>query len=244
MVAGGSALERIATVHSLVRYPVKSMRGEMLTSTDVTLQGLPGDRRYAFVQAQSRSAFPWLTGRELPALLLYQPFHDEAGPRPRLLITTPDGATLPVESDELRHELEERSGRPLFLMRDHRGNYDIAQVSLIGLATTAQIAAESGTPHRPERFRANLYLETADGEPFAEERWVGRVLRVGDAARLAVTEPDERCAMITLDPQGGDARPEVLRSVARLHGNRAGVYGVVLTGGTVRTGDGVYVEEQ
>ena len=36
---------------SLFRYPVKSMMGEELSTTDVTQQGLLGDRMYAVVDS-------------------------------------------------------------------------------------------------------------------------------------------------------------------------------------------------
>ena len=40
------------------------------------MNGIPGDRGYAFVQSENRSTFPYLTGREVPDLLLYMPaFH-------------------------------------------------------------------------------------------------------------------------------------------------------------------------
>jgi hypothetical protein len=54
---------------------------------------------------------------------------------------------------------------------------------------------------------------------------------------IAVIAPDPRCKMITLDPETSDAKPEVLRVVAQLHGGNAGLYGAVLTEGVVRTGD-------
>jgi hypothetical protein len=231
----------VATIRRLARYPVKSMRGEDLSSIEIGLQGVPEDRRYAFVQAGSRSVFPWLTARELPALLQYRPFFGDED-RPRLLVATPEDAELPVDSDDLRRALEERSGRALFLLRDYRGNYDVSNVSIISLGTVAHVAAASGTEPNQNRFRANFYVETESGEPFAEEQWVGRVLRLGERARVAVTEPDVRCVMITLDPAGGPAAPEVLRAVAQGNGNRAGVYGVVLTPGQVREGDRVTVE--
>ena len=236
-------LNAIATVRTIARYPVKSMRGETLDTTDLTLQGVPDDRRYAFVQANSRSPFPWLTGRECPDLLCYLPRweHSDTG-RPRLMVTTPAGATRAVDSDELRRELEERSGRPLFLLRDFRGNYDIAQVSLITAGTVERICAEAEVDAEPGRFRATLYLDAVADGPFTEDAWVGRVLRIGDTARIGVTEPDTRCAMITLDPETGAPFPEVLAAVARLHDNRAGVYGVVLTAGPIRQGDTVRLE--
>lgn len=234
---------RVATVRAIVRYPVKSMPGEELASAELGFQGVPGDRRYAFVQAGARSLFPWLTAREYPELLRYRPaFQGDGRERPRLFVTTPSGVPLSIDSDELLRRIEEGSGRAVFLLRDHRGSYDIAPISLISLGTTARIAEESDTPHDPARFRANLYVEADGGGPFAEDAWVGRILRIGGTARLAVTEPDERCAMITLDPRTGEARPEVLRSVAQIHGNRAGVYGTVLTPGEIGVGDRVYLE--
>ena len=66
-------MQVVGVIHQLGRYPVKSMRGEWLDTASLTLQGISEDRRYAFVQAASRSAFPWLTARELPEMLFYQP---------------------------------------------------------------------------------------------------------------------------------------------------------------------------
>jgi uncharacterized protein YcbX len=235
-------MKQVATIRAIARYPVKSMRGEALPSASLGLQGIPGDREYAFVQAQSRSSFPWLTGRQLSDLLRYCPAYENGSSPPRLLVTTPAGLSLPVDSDDLRALLEEASGRPLFLLRDHRGSFDVAAVSLIGLATVARIAEESGVSPDPSRFRPNFLVESVDGHPYAEEGWVGGVLRLGETVRVAVTEPDERCAMITLDPCTAEARPEVLRVVAQRHGNRAGVYGTVLTTGSVQVRDPVYLE--
>ncbi len=219
------------------------MRGESLPAVELSFQGVPEDRRYAFVQAGSRSSFPWLTGREYPDLIRYVPrLESTDGGRPRLVVRTPAGAEMPVDSDELRAELEERTGRPLFLLRDFRGNYDIAQVSLIATATVETLCAAAGVPTAPERFRANFYLEVLAAAPIDEDSWVGGVLRIGDTARVAVTEPDTRCAMITLDPSTGAATPAVLAATARIHDNRAGVYGVVLTPGLVREGDAVHLE--
>ena len=232
--------EQVATVERITRYPVKSMAGEELETARLTFQGMPFDRQWAFVQAGSRAAFPWLTGRELAELVLFRARFDAEGRT--ALVETPAGETFAVTAEELHRLLEERTGRPLFLMRDHRGNHDIAQVSLIAAGTVARIAAESGTPPEPGRFRANFYLRTPGDEPFAEDAWVGRFLRLGDEARVAITEPDDRCAMVTIDPHTAETNPAVLRAVAQAHGNKAGVYGVVLAPGVVRQGDPVIVE--
>ena len=122
-----------------------------------------------------------------------------------------------------------------------RGSYDAAQVSLISAQTVAQIAEESGTAADAWRFRPNLLVHLHSGEPFDELNWVGRILRVG-TARIAITQVDQRCVMITLDPATGTASPSILRCVAQQHEGRAGVYGSVLTAGEVREGDAVSLE--
>lgn len=44
-------MQSVAVVRQIARYPVKSMKAELLQTTTLTLQGVPEDRRYAFVQA-------------------------------------------------------------------------------------------------------------------------------------------------------------------------------------------------
>lgn len=231
----------VGTITSAWRYPVKSMAGEALETANVTLQGIQADRMYAFVQAGSQSPFPWLTGRELPSMLYYRPSWTE-GERPGVEVLTPSGDRWPVASDELRAELERESGRPVFLLPNYRGSFDVAALTFISGATINRIAEASGTPPEPKRFRMSFYVDTDSGEPFAEDQWVGKVLRVGDNLRVAITERDKRCVMITL-PQGeGGNAPEVLRAAADLNEAMAGVYGSVLTPGQVRPGDTIRIE--
>ena len=233
----------VGTIRQLARFPVKSMRGEALPATMLTLQGVPEDRRYAFVQAASRSGFPWLTARELPELLCYKPAVEQArSGEVAVTVTTPSGEKWPVDSEELRRAIEARSGRALFLLHDGRGSYDAAPISLISRQTVARIAEESGTPENPWRFRPNLLIDLQEGGAFEELKWAGRVLRVGDAARVAITKVDQRCVMITLDPETGESSPSVLRCVAQQHENCAGIYGTVLTPGEVRPGDPIWLE--
>ena len=235
-------MQQVGTIASAWRYPVKSMAGERLEAAAVSLQGVAADRGYAFVQAESKSPFPWLTGRELPALFHYRPAWtvDE---RPSLRVTTPEGAEYDIASDELRQELAAASGRPLFLLRDHRGSFDVAPLSLMTLATVEGIAEASGTEPEIARYRMNFYIDAPDAATFSENAWVGRVLRVGDTVRIGVTGRDSRCAMITLSPHGGEPLTEVLRTVAQLNDNNAGVYGAVLATGDVHAGDPIYLED-
>ncbi len=236
-------MQSVGVIRQVARYPVKSMQGEALASIPLTLQGFEEDRRYAFVQVASRSSFPWLTARELSELLDYRTSVERAGaPEVAVTVITPGGDRWPVESDELRKALEARSGKSLFLLRDYRGSYDVAPVSLISRQTVARIAEETGTKEDPWRFRPNLVVDVADGEAFDELKWVGKTLRLGDKARIAVTEVDERCVMITLDPATGESTPSVLKCVVQQHNKCAGVYATVLTPGEVRAGDPIKLE--
>ena len=195
------------------------------------------------MQSESRSSFPWLTGRELPELLRYQTTVDKAGtPDVAVNVTTASGERWPVDSNELRQVLESRSGKTVFLLRDHRGSYDIAPVSLISRQTVVRIAEETGTREDPWRFRPNLLVDPANGEAFDELKWVGKTVRIGNKARIAVTEVDERCVMITLDPATGKSTPDILKCVVQQHNRCAGVYATVLTPGEVRAGDAISLE--
>jgi len=236
-------MKSVGVIRQLGRYPVKSMRGESLITTMLTLQGIPADRRYAFVQTASRSSFPWLTARELPQLLCYIASVEVSNPQElEVTVTTPGGEKFPVNSPEFRRALEERSGRELFLLQDYRGCYDVAPISLISRQTIARIAEESETSEEPLRFRPNLLVDLEHGEAFDELNWVGQILRVGNTARVAITEADQRCMMITLDPKDAKSSPAVLRCVVQQHKQCAGVYATVVTPGEVRVGDRLALE--
>ncbi len=236
-------MQRVGVIRRLARYPVKSMQGEAHSTLPLSLQGFEEDRRFAFVQSESRSAFPWLTARELPELLRWQTTVGKPGtPDVTVTVTTGDGEQWPVASAELRRAIEKRFGKPVFLLRDYRGSFDVANVSLISQQTTERIAEESGIEPNAWRFRPNLLVDLEGGAPFDELKWVGRVLRVGKRARVAVTEVDERCVMITLDPVTGESAPQVLKCVVQQHNKCAGVYATVLTPGEVHAGDPISLD--
>src|SRR5438067_1545027 len=63
----------VATVESLWRYPVKSMRGEEVDEMFAGYSGVYGDRLFAFKSSASPKGFPYLTGREQRQMLRYRP---------------------------------------------------------------------------------------------------------------------------------------------------------------------------
>ncbi|MBA2712335.1 MAG: MOSC domain-containing protein [Rubrobacteraceae bacterium] len=160
-------------------------------------------------------------------------------------VETPSGATLAVEDPELTSMLNEGVGvgddHVLTLVRSERALADCRPVSLISLQTVEQIGeelgGELGNGLDKRRFRANIYLDLDGAGGFGEGEFVGRSLRVGDKAVVAILEGDPRCKMISLDPDTGEHDPQVLRKVAQAHDNLAGVYCAVLVEGLVKKGD-------
>ncbi len=233
------AMTTVGRIQHIARYPVKSMRGELLDDATVGLQGIFGDRAYTFVQDGLHNLFPFLTGRECPDLMRYQPVWDNASERPSLFVVTPDGERLPVASEELRADVERRAGRNVRLHSDHRGNHDIAYMSVVSMSTLRALAEASSVDPDHRRWRMTLVLDS-DIEPFSEKEWVGRTLCIGDL-RLAVTEQDRRCVMTTLDPETGAATPAVLKKAGELNDAFVGVYASVAVAGKVAVGDDVTV---
>lgn len=233
-------------VSSLHRYPVKSMRGESLPEARLYWHGLDGDRRNAFIRQGTNSDFPWLTGRELPELLLYTPrFVRPDDPRSSpIVVTTPDGRRLPLEAPELKDELQRAYGREIFLFKLGRGTYDSQVLSLISTASVAALGRGAGMELPSGRFRQNVIISTHDGRPFQEEEWLDRALVFGDGddgPRVHLSRRIVRCVMVNIDPATAERDARVLKAVAQTRDSCAGVYASVERTGTIRVGDPVRV---
>ena len=232
----------LATIRHLFIYPVKSMRGLPVTEAHLGLNGILGDRRYAFVRRElaGANAFPWMTGRTKPRMILYTPrFAHAPTPAdadPPIVVTTPDGDEFDVGDARLRERLEADARCDLFLLKTGRGNYDSQHLSLFNLLSLRQLEMESGEPIDLRQFRANIYLDPSDSMPFTEDGWLGHIVQIGGAV-VGVTKKDTRCMMITLDPQSAAPHPNVLRAVVRQHNEQAGIYANVIAPGVVRVGD-------
>lgn len=237
----------VGTVGALYRHLVKSMRGESVETLKLSWYGIEGDRRYAFVKTGNLRRFPWLTARDVPELLTYAPYLvDPADPRSaQVRVRTPDGDDLALDSDALRDALQRRYGQPLHLMQQSRGMPDSASVSVMGLPSICILGQRIGLDLDPRRFRQNIYLETASGEAFGEEAWVGRVLIFGggdDAARVRINRRDPRCTIVNLDPDRAVQDPAVLAEIAQARDGCAGLYCSVEAPGTIQVGDAVYLD--
>lgn len=237
-------MKELGRIREVVRYPVKSMAGVSVESALLGWHGLEGDRRFAFRRLGDESGFPWLNASKMAELLLYQPFglDDSTGQPLPTHVRTPAGRELKLRSDELVREICERFGSGVELMQNRHGMFDDASMSVISTATIAGIGGEAGLELDRRRFRANVVLETIGREPFPENDWIGGTLVFGDgdpAPAVRVTAHDVRCMMINLDPDTAEQDARVLKTVVRLNGNNAGVYGTVVRTGIIRAGEPV-----
>ena len=255
----------VGKVESLWRYPVKSMAGEEREELFVGYAGVYGDRLFAVGNAGAPARFPYLTAREESSMLAYRPRfrHPEKAALPTNLaeargitptvadpadlavdVETPSGDRLAIDDPALLRALARRvEGAALRLLRSERALTDCRPVSLFSLQTAEQLGAEIGAVLDKRRFRANIYMDLEPGPGFAEDLFVGKSLKIGSQLVISVLERDGRCKMITLDPDTGEANPQVLRNVALAHEGKAGVYAAVLMEGVVRRGDVIEIIE-
>jgi MOSC domain-containing protein len=234
---------RVGRVKAIYRYPVKSMRGESLDEGLLSWRGFMGDRRFAFIQTEDRSGFPWLTGREYPAMVRYTPsFVAPDDPRKSAVrVRTPDGLDLPLDSPDLVAHIARAFPHPIHLLQlAFNRTFDIAEVSVITTRTLASLSALVDRPLAALRFRPNIVIETPDGaEAYPEDAWEGGTLVFGegaDAPRARVILKDARCKMVDIDPETGVSQPGVLAAIVRAHDTVAGVYGGVERPGMIAVG--------
>jgi uncharacterized protein YcbX len=119
-----------------------------------------------------------------------------------------------------------------------------AGVSIVSSASVADLAREGGVAGLDAR-RFRMLFEVDGVAPYAEDAWIGRDVRIGEA----VVRPRGnvgRCVVTTCDPSTGERDFDTLGVLAAYRGDIAtseplplGVVGDVVTPGRVRVGDAV-----
>jgi len=223
------------TVLSLFRWPVKSMGGERLDALEIDAHGVVGDRAYALWQRGDRR----ITARATPRLLAWHARYVNGGAP---VLTAPDGTEWPWDAEGLDAALEADLGKAVALSHDPHGHRDVADTILFTLEQSRRaLAEELGGEVDIRRFRTNLHLDLDGVEPYGEQAWEGRRLRVGDV-ELLVDHLCDRCAITTRDPDApGAAWGDLLRQVNERHDTYFGARATVVTPGRVRAGDPVEV---
>lgn len=170
-------------------------------------------------------------------------------------VTRPwDDATLParVVLGPWSEALSEELGADLLLLRAETlgGANDVAPLTLVSEASLARLARELGDEFiDAERFRMTMIATGL--EEHEEDRWYGRLVRVGKA-QIRILGPVPRCAVVTRRPGSGRRDHDTLRTLIRYRGSihspykgeeveaPFGVYAETVRPGRVRVGDLLY----
>jgi uncharacterized protein len=208
----------LGTVTWIRRYPVKSLRGELVKEAHVTADGIAGDRARRLVVAagHERSGLAY-RGKENDRLHLVERY-DEA-----VALARRSGVEVAVESGE--------------------HFFDDAPVSLLFDRWLEPLNLHVGYAVEPERFRPNFYIAGDKAMTIDEIGLVGKTLEIGDV-RLRVSMPNERCVAVNYHPKGEASDARILRYIAQEQSAILGVYCDVLRAGTARTGDSVLLAER
>jgi uncharacterized protein YcbX len=137
------------------------------------------------------------------------------------------------------------AGEPLRLVkldRPGQAHTDRTAASLVSEESVAELGRHAGVPVDPRRFRMLIGVEGVE-RPHAEDDWIGRRVRIGEAV-VEGTDFDARCMIPTRNPDTGVVDLDTLRLIKSYRGLRDGdidfgIYAAVLEPGRVRVGDAV-----
>lgn len=238
--------------------PIKGTRHLAHHQVMLDAQGVVGDRGFALVSVDETDPTRGRVLRTVQHPSLVAVRAELAGDR--LEVELPDGeaaAAEPVVTGERitcdywgrEVDLELLGGphaelfsrwldRPVRLARARRGDVVFAgAVSVVTTASLRDLAQQVGQDTMdPARFRPNLVVET--DEPYVEDTWLGREIRVGGAT-LRIGVPIPRCAVIDAHPETGERDVRLLKTLAAHRPlNRAGepafgVFAEVIVPGSV-----------
>ncbi|OBH88666.1 MOSC domain-containing protein [Mycobacterium sp. E2733] len=237
-LSGSAAVDM--QVHSLLRYPVKSMLGEAVLSLFVDEHGAEGDRRLALLDAATGHVASAKNARLWRGLLKCTANAD-AG---RVNIGLPDGTSVTADDPGIDDLLSRLTGRPVRLVAQRPEGATLVRPDpekLLELGLDAEVdgrilkiaQATPGDAFTDEaplhaittatlehigvealRYRPNLVIATPpDYPPYAENDWIGREIAVGDA-RLRVLTATSRCVVPTLEHGPLPRAPQALRTPA------------------------------
>jgi uncharacterized protein len=240
------------TLAHIVRHPIKSHGREELAAVALMAgQCLPFDRHWAVAHDAAKLTGGWVPcvnfarGAKAQSLMAITVRLDED--TREVTLTHPDAGDITFRPDypaDLHRFLAwvtplnpPDRAQPAHITSLPRAftDSDFPSVSILSLASLRDLSARMGQDLSIHRWRGNLWLDGA--EAWAEEAWVGKQLRIGNAV-LQVRERITRCKATTADPDTGRVTADTLGGLQSNFGHTDfGVYAVVINGGTLRVGD-------
>jgi hypothetical protein len=245
-----------ARIDAVYRYPVKGLSPQRVARAALSPGAtLPADRLYAIENGPSgfdparpayfpKQCFLMLMRNERLAALRTD--YDEAEHTLTIQWEGRQAARGDLRSKEGRLAIEaffrrfmpaELRGPPKVLFGEGHSFSDVAKkvVSIINLASVAEVENAAGAAVDPLRFRGNLHVT---GWPaWHEFDLLGRELTIGEV-RLKVVERIQRCAATEVDPGTGTRDLPIPRTLMDHFGHAdCGVYAEVIAGGEIADGD-------
>jgi len=236
----------------IFRHPIKGHGREALASVSLSPgHCLPWDRHWAVAHDAARLGPGWnacinfARGAKAPALMAVTCALDEATgtvtlrhpDRGEITVRPDDPADLPRFLDWITPLNPPDRAQPVQIVTAGRGmtDSDFPSVSILSLASLADLSGRMGRDLSVDRWRGNLWL--AGAEAFAEFGWIGRHLTIGRAV-LRIEERITRCTATAVDPETGRPDGNTLAGLQAAYGHQDfGVYGVVVQGGPISVGD-------
>lgn len=113
------AIENAGFVSALWRYPVKSMMGEVALATDITANGLIGDRAYALMDTETGKIVSAKNPKLWPNMFSFRSCYNQ-GPTSKgndpVTITLPDGSMVASTDNQVNDALSKALGRSVRLV--------------------------------------------------------------------------------------------------------------------------------
>ncbi len=225
-------------IHSLWRYPVKSLLGEKLDSLHIDQRGVVNDRLYAIATPEGKFASGKNTHRfrRLDGLFTMSATTDAE----TVSIKFPDGTVFTNDSTNIHEKLSKTLGQKVELSKENQiSHFDAGSIHILTtgmLSKLQRLLPQAQIDER--RFRPNIVVELFPDIP--DDDLIGKTISLGEV-ELKINTKTERCRMITLQQGTLESRPELLKAVSKSFGLNVGVYASVLKPGVVRQDDGVRV---
>ncbi len=247
----------MAQIDAIYRYPVKGFTPERLPQVTLSPRAsLPLDRAYAVENGPSHfdpqkpQYFPKVRFLELmrnARLAALRTSFDEETHVLTIRYENRDAARGDLRTAEGRANIErflaeycadELRGPPRVLHAPGHSFSDVAKqvVSIINLASVADLENAAGAPVHPLRFRGNLHVT---GWPaWREFDLLGSTIAIGRQARLKVVKRIVRCAATEVDPETAIRDLPIPRMLIDTYDHAdCGVYAEVIEGGEIAAGD-------
>lgn len=261
----GSVSTVAPTVAWISYTPVKGLALLQPGAVELTERGVADDRRFHVIDARGRLT----NGKRLGVLQQVRPRWDEASSV--LSLAFPDGSVVsdvvalgepnvtvfygrPVRGHlvlgPFNDALSELAGEPLRLVQPDRAGDGIDRgrrgaVSLLSRASLEPLRVEAGVDGPVDERRFRMLLGVDGVQAHAEDGWIGRELRIGDAVVVPRGNVG-RCLITSRDPGSGRPDMDTLAALRRYRSDVEsteplpfGVYGEVRVPGRVALGDAV-----